>query len=162
MNAVLLARTYQELDSDKGGLPASVDDLHLSEMSVTTWLASAKEFAREASKRSTLIVVFSPPFRPVAIDLESKLSEAALLNCQLTDIRSFAHGRHLWLSDRPSDCALLALVDPALQKLWNHMRSLFPGGVPLHTMLAAPNGRGLCHATALLERLRPAPARASQ
>lgn len=134
MNAVLLARTYQELDSDRQALPSSLDDLHLSEMSISTWITSIGEFAKEVSKRSTLIVVFSPPFRSVAVDLESKLSEAALLNCQITDIRSFAHGRHLWLTDRATDCAILALVDPSLHRLWDKMKSLFPEGVPIGTM----------------------------
>lgn len=137
MNAVLVARTYQELDNRQALMPTSLAELRLQTMSVSAWLASANKFAEQASKRQTLIVVFSPHLRPVATDLESKLSESALINCQLADIRSFAHGRHLWLADRPSDCSVLALVDPSLEKLWNHMQSLFPVEVPTHTMAFA-------------------------
>ena len=39
-------------------------------------------------KTKGIIVVFSPLLRPVAADLESKLSESALLYCQLADLRS--------------------------------------------------------------------------
>ena len=134
MNAVLLARAYHELDSTHEQLPSSLDDFHLRQMSISAWCTSAKEFAEQASRRSTLIVVFSPLLRAVAIDLESKLSEAALLNCQLTDIRSFAHGRHLWLADRASDCSILALVDPSLERLWNYMQCLFPSEIPVQSM----------------------------
>lgn len=134
MNAVVLARAYQELDNEDRLLPSTLHALRLQTMSVTDWLTSSVAFAQRAATRSTLIVVFSPAFRPVATDLESKLSEAALLNCQLTDIRSFAHGRHLWLSEREGDCSLLALVDPSLGPLWNRMQSLLPDSVPLHRM----------------------------
>jgi HAD superfamily hydrolase (TIGR01484 family) len=68
--------------------------------------------------------------RPIAADLESKLSEAALLHCQLADLRSFAHGRHLWLADRPEDCAVLALTEPSLGNLWERMKEHFPRSVP--------------------------------
>lgn len=134
MNAVLVARAYHELDGNQKEMPPSLNDLHLKGGTVSAWLSSAKTFAERASKKGTLLLLFSPAVRAVATDLESKLSESALLNCQLADIRSFAHGRHLWLAERGDDCAVLALVDPSLEKLWNYMRSLFPRDIPLLTM----------------------------
>ena len=81
-----------------------------------------------------MIVAFSPLLRPVAADLESKLSESALIYCQLADLRSFAHGRHLWLAERPQDCAILAMIEPSLERLWTEMRSLLPPDIPTLTM----------------------------
>ena len=48
--------------------------------------------------------------RSAAIDLESKLTEAALMPVQVADFRNFAHGRHHWLAKRGGETAVLALV----------------------------------------------------
>lgn len=134
LNAVLIARAYGELDNDRAAMPPSLDALRLGDGTVAQWLAQAAGFANEAAKRGGVIVAFSPLLRPVAADLESKLSESALLHCQLADLRSFAHGRHLWLAERPGDCAILALIEPSLEKLWAGMRALLPPDVPTNTM----------------------------
>jgi fructoselysine-6-P-deglycase FrlB-like protein len=125
LNSVLVARAYTELD-DRVSLPARIEELKLHEQSISEWLSEAREFAEEVVNRKGLIVVYSPDLRSIAIDIESKLAEAALLYCQTSDLRSFAHGRHLWISERPRDCAILALVDPALLPLWDQIRSLLP------------------------------------
>jgi fructoselysine-6-P-deglycase FrlB-like protein len=122
LDCVLVARAYSELDGKPEELPASLHDLTLNDQTLDDWLQSAHPFLKSVASRQALIVVFSPLIRSVAIDLESKLSEAALMHCQLADIRSFAHGRHLWLAERPNDCAILALVEPALTKLWDATR----------------------------------------
>lgn len=134
LDAVLVARAYGELDRGKEQLPTALAALRLRGYTIDQWLADAEMFVTEAAKRGGVIVTFSPLLRPIAADLESKLSESALLHCQLADLRSFAHGRHLWLADRPDDCAILALIDPSLDGLWGHMRSLLPTGVPTLTM----------------------------
>lgn len=135
LDAVVIARAYGALDADGEQFPDSLDQLRIGSNSVPEWLDTAREFVRKAVPRKGLIVVFSPLLRPVAADLESKLAESALLYCQLADIRSFAHGRHLWLAERPDDCAILALVEPGLEQLWARMQQLLPGGVPVCTML---------------------------
>ena len=135
LDAVVIARAYGALDADADQFPDSLDQLRIGLNSVPEWLATAREFVRQAVPRKGLIVVFSPLLKPVAADLESKLAESALLYCQLADIRSFAHGRHLWLAERPDDCAILALVEPGLEQLWARMQQLLPGGVPVCTML---------------------------
>lgn len=134
MNAVLVARAYGALDRNARQLPDALDDLLIGETEIQVWLAKAQDFVRQVVLRKGLIVVFSPLLRPVAADLESKLSESALLYCQLADLRSFAHGRHLWLAERPDDCAILALTEPGLDTLWTHMRALLPEGIPVYTM----------------------------
>lgn len=45
-----------------------------------------------------LLLLYSASAKAFAVDLESKLSEAALAMVQATDLRQFAHGRHLQLS----------------------------------------------------------------
>lgn len=134
MDATLIARAYGELDDDRNQMPESIDELGLGDVRIGDWLASAESFIAQASRRQGLIVTFSPLLRAVASDLESKLAESALLHCQIADLRSFAHGRHLWLAERPDDCAILALVEPSLENLWAGMRELLPTEVPTLTM----------------------------
>ncbi len=134
MDAVLVARAYQELDGSNTQLPAEFDQLTIGESRVGDWIEKAGGFAEETIKRGALIVVFSPLLRPIAADLESKLAEAAICHCQLADLRSFAHGRHLWLAERSSECTVLALVEPTLNSLWQQMRDLFPVTMPTLTL----------------------------
>ena len=56
-----------------------------------------------------LLLLHSATAKPFAVDLESKLSEAALATVQSTDLRQFAHGRHLQLAiNAPGPVILLA------------------------------------------------------
>src|SRR5262249_49108814 len=134
LDAVLVARAYEELDRQVRQIPDSLTGLSLGEQDIECWLTHAASFMDAVSSRQGLIITFSPLLRPVAADLESKLSESALLFCQMADLRSFAHGRHLWLADRAEDCAVLALIEPSVGELWNHMRGLLPAEVPTLTM----------------------------
>lgn len=129
MDAVLIARAYEQLNRS-AELPAAIEELSLATGTIADWIASLSSFAQEVVARRGLIVVYAPSLRAVATDLESKLAESALLYAQVADLRSFAHGRHLWLAHRPADCAILALIDPTLSELWAHMRALIPAGIP--------------------------------
>lgn len=142
MDAVLIARVYEELDNASMRIPPHIAGLQLDGTSIDAWLETASGFAAQAASRGNLIVLFSPLLRSVAADLESKLSESALLYCQLADIRSFAHGRHLWLARRAAECSVLALVDPPLRKLWDSMSALLPANVPTMTMAFAGHAPG--------------------
>ena len=134
LDAVLVARAYGELNGRREPMPADMAALLVGDQSVEAWLQSAMPFINEAVRRGALTVVYSPLLRPIATDLESKLSEGALLHTQLADLRSYAHGRHLWLAQRPQECAVLALVEPSLDKLWEGMRGKFPADIPTLTM----------------------------
>lgn len=129
LDAVLVARAYERLNASEQ-LPDAVGELSLEAGPIDAWVGALRGFAEKAVARRGLIVVYAPSLRPVAADLESKLAESALLYAQIADLRSFAHGRHLWLAYRPNDCAVLALIDPALRDLWAHTRALIPEGVP--------------------------------
>ena len=133
-NATLIARAYQELDGRVSHMPTTTSELLLGEQPISDWIRLAKPFVDEAVGRGAVLVTFSPLLRPVAADFESKLAESALLHCQLADLRSFAHGRHLWLAERPGDCAIIALIEPTLQELWQSTLDLIPVEIPTLTM----------------------------
>ncbi|WP_126242932.1 HAD family hydrolase [Burkholderia gladioli] len=134
LDAVLVARAYGELNGRPEPMPSEIAALRVGEQTVQEWLVAAQPFIAEAVRRGALTVVYSPLLRAIATDLESKLSEGALMHVQVADLRSYAHGRHLWLARRPQDCAILALVEPSLGKLWDGMRGKFPSGIPTLTM----------------------------
>lgn len=134
LDSVLIARAYGELNGRNQPMPPNIEALQIGDQTVDEWLMAAQPFIAEAVKRGALTVVYSPLLRAVATDLESKLSEGALLHTQLADLRSYAHGRHLWLSQRPKDCAILALTEPSMSLLWEGMRSKFPVDIPTLTM----------------------------
>jgi len=97
---------------------------------VDEWIKGASSFSAEAYRKGALTVVYSPLLKSVAADLESKLAESSLAHCQSVDLRSYAHGRHLWLSERPGDCAILALTEPMTSELWEAMKEKFPTEIP--------------------------------
>lgn len=130
LDAVLVARSYAELDQAPP-FPESIDELKIGDVPPAKWVEDVTAFVQEVVRRKNLIVVYSPWLRPVAYDLESKVSEGALLHCQLADIRSFAHGRHLWMAKRPEDCAILALIEPSMEQLWSAMSERLPKDIPV-------------------------------
>jgi len=134
LDSTLVGRAYGELDREEEPMPSAIDSFRLGTLTIDDWLKQSEAFVDDAVARGHLIVTFSPLLRPVATDLESKLSESALLNFQIADLRSFAHGRHLWFAERPDECAVLALIEPSLQRLWDAMRNLFPPEIPTLTM----------------------------
>ncbi len=134
LDAVLVARAYGELNGRPEPMPPDMSALRVGDQTVDDWLTDAQPFIEEAVRRGALTVIYSPLLRSIATDLESKLSEGALLHTQLADLRSYAHGRHLWLAQRPEECAILALVEPSLSPLWESMRGKFPAGIPTLTM----------------------------
>lgn len=144
LDAVLIARAYAELDHAKNRLPENFDSLRIGTQTIDQWVESALPFAAEANKRGALTVIYSPLLKPIAADLESKLCESALMHVQLADLRSYAHGRHLWLANRPLDCAILALTEPSVGDLWDRMKAIFPADVPtFHMPLAGATPQDL-------------------
>jgi fructoselysine-6-P-deglycase FrlB-like protein len=140
LDAVIVARAYEELDHHDDHIPRTIDDLKLNGQAIGTWLEGATSFAQKATSRYGIIVLHSPALKPVAADLESKLSEAALLHCQVADLRSFAHGRHSWLAERANDNLVLALVDPSSEPLWLATHALIPQAIETLTLCIAGSG----------------------
>ncbi|CAN4280815.1 hypothetical protein LJR125_003723 [Pseudoxanthomonas sp. LjRoot125] len=134
LDAVLVARAYSELDGDAHPLPDSMDELEIGQESIDSRLSDFEAFSVEMTARKGVIIVYAPSLKAVAADLESKLSESALLYSQIADLRSFAHGRHIWLSKRPQECAVLAITDPALAGLWTQMCANLPADIATFTL----------------------------
>jgi fructoselysine-6-P-deglycase FrlB-like protein/hydroxymethylpyrimidine pyrophosphatase-like HAD family hydrolase len=74
----------------------------------------------------SIIILYSGTSAPVAVDIESKFSEAAFGNVLLSDYRNFAHGRHLWLDRRGDRTLIVALITPEDSSLVGKTLSLIP------------------------------------
>jgi HAD superfamily hydrolase (TIGR01484 family) len=81
-------------------------------------------------ERESLVVLYSPSTKSAALDLESKLTEAALARVQLADYRNFGHGRHHWFAKRAKESALLALSTPEDRSLCDRTLAVLPPSVP--------------------------------
>lgn len=57
------------------------------------------------------VVLYGNLSEPVAVDLESKFSEAALGAVLLADYRNFGHGRHQWFDKKGHNSCIIALVN---------------------------------------------------
>ncbi|HTF28595.1 MAG TPA: HAD hydrolase family protein, partial [Flavitalea sp.] len=77
----------------------------------------------------TITVLYAGWTQPVAIDIESKFTEAGLGNVLLSDFRNFGHGRHNWFDKKKSQSAILALVTPAEKALAEKTLALLPGHI---------------------------------
>lgn len=80
--------------------------------------------------RETVVILHGLATKTAAVDLESKLTEAALARVQLADYRNFAHGRHHWLAKRASESAVLALSTPDDQDICLRTLALLPNDIP--------------------------------
>ncbi len=80
----------------------------------------------------TLIVIHDAAQKPVAIDIESRFSESALGNVQVSDLRNFAHGRHVWLAKRAARSVVLVLSTNESRELAETTMALLPADVAVH------------------------------
>jgi hydroxymethylpyrimidine pyrophosphatase-like HAD family hydrolase len=84
--------------------------------------------------------------RPVAIDLESKMTEAALCAPLLSDWRQFGHGRHHWLAKNASFSSVVTLETPEAHSLATKSRALLPPSIPQISLASKATGpEGTCH-----------------
>ena len=81
-------------------------------------------------KRETVIVLHGANTRGAAVDVESKLTEAALARVQVADYRNFAHGRHHWLAKHADESSVLAFCTVEDRDLCSRTLALLPDDVP--------------------------------
>ena len=86
-----------------------------------------------------ILLLFGPETRPAAVDFESKFHESGFANVQLADYRNFAHGRHLWLAQRPNTTVFL-FVCPSDRSLAEATRRLLPKSVQTIEVATALDG----------------------
>lgn len=77
------------------------------------------------------IVLFGSLGEPVAWDIESKLTEAALGSALLSDYRNFGHGRHHWFAKNGENSCIVVLVTPIERELAYKTIGFLPKDVPV-------------------------------
>ena len=77
------------------------------------------------------IVLYGALGEPVAWDIESKLTEAALGSALLSDYRNFGHGRHHWFSKKGDNSCIIVLITPVERELAYKTIGCLPKDVPV-------------------------------
>jgi trehalose-6-phosphatase len=75
-----------------------------------------------------ILLLFGPDTRAAAVDFESKFHESGLANVQIADYRNFAHGRHLWLAQRPNTTVFL-FICPSDRRIAEATLKLLPKSI---------------------------------
>ena len=89
-----------------------------------------KDFTKQLLNRNNITVLYGGWGLPVAYDIESKCTEAALSSVLLTDYRNFGHGRHHWFDKQKNTSAIVALVTPNERIIAEKTLSLIPSEIP--------------------------------
>lgn len=95
----------------------------------------------ELSTIQNFLVLYGALGEPVAWDIESKFTEAALGSALLSDYRNFGHGRHHWFAKRKENSCIVALISPVEKELAYKTIKSLPADVPviyLETELDSP------------------------
>jgi hypothetical protein len=93
--------------------------------------AGAPEHWLAALARRTLVVLYGPNTHALAVDIESKFTEAALQNVSIADYRNFAHGRHHWIAKQGAQTAVVALISPGQARAASAILDLIPKETPI-------------------------------
>lgn len=89
-----------------------------------------ENFSDLVRNRNNFTVLYGGWGLPVAYDIESKFTEAALGAVQLTDYRNFGHGRHHWFDKHKDSSCIIALVTPKEKYIAEKTLSLIPNDIP--------------------------------
>ncbi len=89
-----------------------------------------KRFSGKLDSNFTITVLYAGWGQPVAIDIESKFTEAGLGNVLVSDFRNFGHGRHNWFDKKKKQSAIIALVTPLEKDLAQKTLALLPAYIP--------------------------------
>lgn len=94
----------------------------------------------DIAKIRNFIVLYGGLEEPVAIDIESKMSEAALGAVLISDYRNFAHGRHQWFDKKGEDSCVVALVTSVDADICKKTISLLPDDIPVMFIRSSLDG----------------------
>ena len=109
---VILYRAYSDAISEVNktiGLSKTLNALFRKCLANFSSLKDIEKTAALLWNKKSIHVLYSPDLKPVALDIESKFTEAGLISSHLADIRNFAHGRHNWFSHYGTDSGVIAL-----------------------------------------------------
>ncbi len=129
-SSVLLARAFQQAS----GLKLKISKKLATVAGVSKWdslIANVAKDSKDIWQRNTTIVLYGPTSYAAAVDVESKLTEAALQNVALADYRHFAHGRHHWIAKHPEQTSVIAFVEDDEKELADRTLSEIPDDVPV-------------------------------
>ncbi len=107
------------------------------------FMAELEVFLEKVTSDYTFNLLHSGYGQPVAVDLESKLAEAALGDVLIADYRNFGHGRHHWFDKRKSNSAIIAIISPDEELLAKKTLEILPLDIPvliIRTGLKGPFG----------------------
>ena len=104
-----LVATFTLLYKAAQGSEFQVSSFKLQDLKPETWNLKPETW--------NFLVLYGPAGEPVAWDIESKLTEAALGAALLSDYRNFGHGRHHWFAKRKENSCIVALVTPLEREL---------------------------------------------
>lgn len=90
-----------------------------------------EDFFLKVTPEFTFLVLHAGWSQPVAMDLESKLAEAALGDILVADYRNFGHGRHHWLDKRGSNSCIIALITPEEKEIAYKTFKFLPSNIPI-------------------------------
>jgi hydroxymethylpyrimidine pyrophosphatase-like HAD family hydrolase len=85
--------------------------------------------AFDFSAIDNFIVLHSSLSEPVAVDLESKFSEAALGSVLMADYRNFGHGRHQWFDKKGGNSCIVALINDNDRQLAEKTLRIMPEAI---------------------------------
>lgn len=127
----LLARSYQELYGDEFYLSEELPSFSVNiNNSNSTSVLNPNEIPIFLKNR-TICALYSHWASPAAFDLESKFSEAALGNVQITDYRNFGHGRHNWLDKKGESTCVILFITPDCKLLAKKTMEIIPSEIPI-------------------------------
>ncbi|MEI7033335.1 hypothetical protein [Streptomyces pratensis] len=94
------------------------------------WLADDGTLApRHDTTRESVLCLHTPGLRNVAVDFETRLSEAGLGRVTATDLRNLGHGRHVGLYRNAGSTAVVILAEPSWAPLVRGTVESLPPGV---------------------------------
>lgn len=137
-SSVLLVRAFAAASGQPVTLPGSIASL----VGNSTWPAFVNQTSKRAAAlwdRDTMVILHGCSSYAAAIDLESKLTEAALSNNWIADYRHFAHGRHHWLAKRGGTSAVIAFVEETERELAERTLKEIPDSIPVY-QIDVPTG----------------------
>lgn len=94
-------------------------------------IASQNRMTEITHSEPEVIILHAGWGGPAALDLESKLSEAALAPAMICDLRNFGHGRHHWLAKRGARTLVVTVEDKQFAGLFTKTLNLLPSDVSI-------------------------------
>ena len=147
--SVLLARAFHYAPPGRDPLPHHLEDLIHPGQSSEEFQSGLARTCRQLWDRATIVVLHGHVTQAAAIDLESKLTEAALGQVQLADYRNFAHGRHHWFAKHRVSSAIISLASQEDLHVAEKTLSLLPKDIPVAKFEVGGGVPGCLQAVAL-------------